>query len=320
MTKADAILKMNSLSYNNKSFVFIINYDITDCNVWETKEIPTDILINFPTFKNTKTFLGDKDFSLQYTPIKRSIYTKGFLKVKEHLQRGDSYLVNYTAESKIESNFSISQIFQKSKAPYKLIYKDKFVVFSPETFITINHNKIQTFPMKGTIDANIYNAENIIYNDSKEKAEHATIVDLLRNDISKVAYKVSVDSYRYIDKIKTNKNEILQVSSKISGILHQTDKIGDIIFPLLPAGSVTGAPKKKTCEIINKTETHNRGFYSGIMGYYDGKGNLDSAVMIRFIEQRNNKLYFKSGGGITTLSDEEKEYNELIQKIYVPIY
>jgi para-aminobenzoate synthetase component 1 len=86
----------------------------------------------------------------------------------------------------------------------------------------------------------------------------------------------------------------------------------------LPAGSITGAPKAKTVEIIKQTENYTRGFYTGIFGYFDGV-NLDSAVMIRFIENENGRLFFKSGGGITSMSEVQKEYEELIQKIYVPI-
>jgi len=95
--------------------------------------------------------------------------------------------------------------------------------------------------------------------------------------------------------------------------------LGDILFSLLPAGSISGAPKAKTLEIINQAEGYNRGFYTGICGWFDGE-NFDSAVMIRFIEQNGENLIFKSGGGITAQSELTKEYEELIQKVYVPIY
>ena len=95
--------------------------------------------------------------------------------------------------------------------------------------------------------------------------------------------------------------------------------LGEILFKLLPAGSITGAPKKKTMEIIAEAEGYDRGFYTGVMGYFDGK-QLDSAVMIRFLEQTQQGLLFKSGGGITSQSVAENEYEELKQKIYVPIY
>ena len=174
--------------------------------------------------------------------------------------------------------------------------------------------------MKGTIDASIPGAEKKLFDNQKEQAEHATIVDLLRNDLSQITTNVTVEKFRYVDKIVSNQKELLQVSSKISGIISESNrrKLGNIVFCLLPAGSVTGAPKNKTIEIIRSAETYKRGFYTGIAGYFDGQ-NLDSCVMIRFIENQNGSLLYKSGGGITAQSIAEEEYQELIDKVYVPI-
>lgn len=160
----------------------------------------------------------------------------------------------------------------------------------------------------------------LYYLDAKESAEHATIVDLIRNDLSKVATKVKVDKYRYIDYISNNTGKIIQTSSQISGQLSNDyqQHIGDIISSQLPAGSITGAPKKKTVEIIEEAENYQRGFYTGTMGICIN-GNIDSAVMIRFIEKRKQGYVFKSGGAITSKSEYDKEYDEIKQKIYVPI-
>lgn len=110
------------------------------------------------------------------------------------------------------------------------------------------------------------------------------------------------------------------MSSEISGKLKPEfqNKIGSIMKTLLPAGSILGAPKPKTLEIILEAENYERGFYTGVCGRFDGK-NLDSCVMIRFIQKENGKLYFKSGGGITHLSILADEYQEMKNKIYVPI-
>jgi len=163
-------------------------------------------------------------------------------------------------------------------------------------------------------------AKDEILKNSKELAEHVTIVDLIRNDLSMVAKNVKVDKFRYVDEITTHEKKLLQVSSEISGEMpmNYTEKIGDILFSLLPAGSISGAPKKKTLEIINRVERYDRSFYTGIFGYFDGK-DLDSGVMIRFIENANDGFIFKSGGGITVNSDLKTEYQELIDKVYVPI-
>ena len=175
--------------------------------------------------------------------------------------------------------------------------------------------------MKGTIDASEPEAETRILNDPKETAEHHTIVDLIRNDLSLVATNVAVEKFRFLNTIRTHDRTLLQVSSEITGQLPDNYKehLGDIFHKLLPAGSICGAPKRKTLEIINKSEIYKRGFYTGVFGIFDGL-DLQSAVMIRYIEKADNQLTFKSGGGITALSDPIKEYQELIDKVYVPIY
>ena len=234
---------------------------------------------------------------------------------------GNSYLTNLTCKVPLRTNLALKDIFLYSHALYKLWLKDSFVCFSPEIFVRMEEGKIKSFPMKGTIDATLPHAEAILLDDAKEAAEHATIVDLIRNDLSMVSEHVTVTSYRYIDRLQTNKGPILQTSSEVCGNLPHdyTKRLGDILFKLLPAGSITGAPKPRTVQIIAEAEGYERGFYTGVMGCYAG-GRLDSAVMIRFIEQENGQLYFKAGGGITAQSRWESEYNEVKQKIYVPIY
>ena len=175
--------------------------------------------------------------------------------------------------------------------------------------------------MKGTIDASIENASEVLKNNPKEKAEHYTVVDLLRNDMSMVADDVKVDKFQYIDFIKTKQKNLFAMSSEISGIVKSEfkGKIGSMLQKLLPAGSILGAPKQKTLDIILEAEDYNRGFYTGVCGWFDGE-NLDSCVMIRFIEKEKEKLFFKSGGGITHMSKLEDEYEEMKNKIYVPIH
>jgi para-aminobenzoate synthetase component 1 len=175
--------------------------------------------------------------------------------------------------------------------------------------------------MKGTINASLPDAEQLILSDEKELSEHVTIVDLIRNDLSAVAKSVNVNRFRYIDRIKTNHKDLLQISSEIAGDLPDDylSHLGSILISLLPAGSVSGAPKRKTIQIIREAEKEKRGFYTGVFGYFDGV-KLDSAVMIRFIEQEGEQFYYRSGGGINAQSEAEKEYQEAIDKIYVPVY
>lgn len=320
-----AVQKMNQLGKHNVPFLFVIDYKAVNAIVLTDNEIDNSkILFQFENARNSheNSFSTiKKTFNFEKYPIKKSEYIKKLNFVTSEIHKGNSFLTNFTQPTPIHTNLSLQEIFFLSKARYKLWLKDWFVVFSPEIFVKIEDGKISSFPMKGTISANLPDAENIILNSEKEKAEHATIVDLIRNDLSMVAHNVEVKRFRYVEKIETNQTDLLQVSSHIEGKLpgNYREDLGEIIFKLLPAGSISGAPKSKTLEIIETAENYERGFYTGICGYYDGK-NLESAVMIRFIEQIENELVFKSGGGITFLSDTEKEYEELIQKVYVPIY
>lgn len=312
---------MNLWGNQGKPFAFLIDFQLKLPVLFDLNNSSEKIWWQIPGHTNVKP--NNKSATpgkWKATPVSFKRYKEGFNLVKEHISNGDTYLLNFTQPTRIETDISLEDIFHISKARYKIFLKNEFVCFSPETFVKIENGKIFSYPMKGTIDADIKNAEDIILNDSKELAEHNTIVDLIRNDLSLVAENVMVEKFRYLEKIRTNKRNLLQVSSRISGDLpkNYTENIGDIIFTMLPAGSVTGAPKKKTVEIINKTEKYNRGYYTGIFGIFDGK-NMDSCVLIRYIENQNGQLVYKSGGGITFLSKAASEYDEMIKKVYVPI-
>lgn len=315
--------RMDELSQQKVPFFFIIDFLMENAEIYLEDEIlDSGLMIDFQNFKKEKgVFTTTDEFQLKSFPESEEDYRKGFEIVQKNLNLGNSYLVNYTRKTKIETNLSLEEIFYLSKAKYKLLYKDEFVFFSPETFVEIKDNRIFTHPMKGTIDASLDNAVEILKNDIKEKAEHYTVVDLLRNDLSMVADEVQVEEFQRIDFIKTKQKDLYAMSSEISGKLKPEfkRKIGSIMKTLLPAGSILGAPKPKTLEIVLEFEGYERGWYTGVCGWFDGE-NLDSCVMIRFIEKENGNLYFKSGGGITHMSKLADEYQEMKNKIYVPVY
>jgi para-aminobenzoate synthetase component 1 len=313
------IALMNSFYVSGKAFLFVINYDKTEGICILSDEIPSNQLrFAFHTQTNSKTPANKVHFS--FKSIDYSDYQIKFNRLVNHILLGNSYLCNLTQPSVISINLSLEEIYECSYAPFKLYLKDAFVLFSPEAFVEIKNGDIFTYPMKGTISADKEENKEILLNDEKEDAEHNTIVDLLRNDLSIVATKVRVNKFKYLEKIETNRGPIWQMSSEISGAIKSKylEHPGDLFDKILPAGSVTGAPKDKTIEILKEIEGYDRGYYTGVFGYCDGK-TIQSAVMIRFIEQTPNGLIYKSGGGITSQSDVDKEYNELIQKIYVPV-
>jgi len=321
-TISDFESKLNRWGHEQVPFLFLVDFELEKLRAWPIHEVPADILFSLGSLSNGPSPLhGPKNVSLTKHPILFSDYKTRFEWVKERISLGDSYLTNLTIKTKIDIDISFEELFFRSRAKYKFCWKDKFLVFSPETFVQIKEKKIYSFPMKGTIDASLSNAEQLILSDPKELSEHVTIVDLIRNDLSAVAKNVKVNRFRYVEKIQTNQNDLFQVSSEIGGDLPEdyAGHIGTILTLLLPAGSVSGAPKKKTIQIIREAEKENRGYYTGVFGYFDGI-NLDSAVMIRFLEKDGNSLYYRSGGGITAQSEALKEYREAIDKIYVPVY
>jgi len=319
----DYIEVMNRWGAERKSFIFILDFELKRPIVLPLHEAAENgIFFTFDNCKNTDIHdTKHQEFTFRKFPVSYPVFKKSFDKVLKEIKRGNSFLTNLTFPTSIETDLALREIFHQSEAPYKLLFKDQFVVFSPEPFIKITGGKITSYPMKGTIDASVPDAETIILSDAKEIAEHHTIVDLIRNDLSMVATNVKVGKFRFINTVKTHEKTLLQVSSEVTGdlpndyLLH----LGDILSKLLPAGSICGAPKKKTLEIISQSEICERGYYTGVFGIFDGN-DLHSAVMIRFIEKHEEKLTFKSGGGITFSSDPKKEYQELIDKVYVPVY
>ena len=307
---------LNKFGKAKKPFLFFTDFKASHVEVFFLDELQK----NDVEFKIDKNYeINSYEQNIKKLPIDFEEYKNKFEYVQQKIKSGDTYLLNLTAPTQIKTELSLKEIFLHANAKYKLRYKDKFVCFSPESFVQIKENKIHTFPMKGTIDASLQDAEQTILNDKKEMAEHIMVVDLLRNDLSIVAKNVKVEKFRYIDKIKAGNKELLHVSSHISGELEENwhEKIGDIFKKLLPAGSISGTPKKSTLDIINSIENYDREYFSGVFGVFDGE-TLDSGVMIRFIEKNKGEFIYKSGGGITLDSDVKSEYSELLDKVYLP--
>jgi len=309
--------RITEYASTKEPFLFIISYDKTEIFVQKLSELSGDIAYSFDC--EARVDLGKKANLVKY-PVDFKTYSNSFKQVIEEIKRGNTYLLNLTFRSEIETTLTLGEIFTQANAPYKLLIDNQFVCFSPECFIKIEDNSISTYPMKGTIDASIPNAKEKILNDLKETAEHTMIVDLMRNDLNMVAVKTTVPKFRYIDRIKAGDKELLQVSSEIKAQLSDNwhNNLGTILDRLTPAGSISGTPKLSTLKIIDRVESSLRGLYCGVFGVYDGK-SLKSAVMIRAISKEGDKLYYHSGGGITIDSNLEMEYQELVDKIYLPI-
>jgi para-aminobenzoate synthetase component 1 len=311
--------KIDQLGQSRTPFLFILSYDKTKIFAEPLADLDENIFYKLEDWRNYPVKKREKAFTFSKNPINFSTYKKAMETILEEIRSGNTYLLNLTFKTPVESNFSLEEIFTYARAKFKLYFKGEFICFSPERFVEIEENTIATYPMKGTIDANLPHAKETILSNAKEMAEHVMIVDLMRNDLGIIGSEVKVEKFRYVDKIKAGKKELLQVSSKITAKLKADwrDNIGTLLHQLTPAGSITGTPKKRTTQIIREVENYERGFYTGIFGVFDGK-NLRSGVMIRFIEKEHGNLIYKSGGGITIDSTAKSEYAELIDKIYLP--
>ena len=319
LDKENGFKQITKLAKNRTPFLFITSFDQQKIFAKPLDELDDDIFYKLEDWRNYPVEKCSKEFTFSKSPVDFSLYKKALDEVLEEIRSGNTYLLNLTFKTPVETNYSLKEVFTYARAKFKLYFKDEFICFSPERFVEIEGNTIATYPMKGTIDANLPYAQETILADGKEMAEHVMIVDLMRNDLGIIGSEIKVEKFRYVEKIKAGKKELLQVSSKITAKLPSDWKnnLGTLLNQILPAGSISGTPKKSTVNIINHVEDYDRGFYTGVFGVFNGE-TLRSGVMIRFIEKEENSLVYKSGGGITIDSDANSEYEELIDKIYLP--
>lgn len=321
MKKAEEVIRMmNQAGAEGSPFVFGLDFELFRGFFIPNPLEQQEVLFDFHGFSNCRPrATTSSSYQFDKYPKTQAEYARRFSIIREGLLRGDSFLTNLTVQTPIETDLSPEEIFHRSDALYKVYVPGTFVCFSPERFVKIKESVISSNPMKGTIDAHIPDAETKILSDYKELSEHYTIVDLIRNDLSMVATQVRVERFRYIDRIETSNGPILEVSSEIKGDLPSDwkNRLGEIIRTLLPAGSISGAPKEATLKLIRKAEATPRGFYTGVSGYFDGK-SFDSAVLIRFIDLESSPYVYRSGGGITVNSTLKDEYDEVVKKVYLP--
>lgn len=324
LNRADLMARIQSFASEEVPFLFMIDYCAEHGVALSLKELPqTDIACNVNGVelgRKTECTPGSETVKFDIHPVSFDEYSKSFQKVQRQIQHGNSYLLNLTFATNLGRDLNLRTIYQKARAPYKLLFGDQFLFYSPEPFIKIEHDKIYSFPMKGTIALDKPDALDTLMDSKKELYEHFTIVDLIRNDLAMVAKQVELEQFRYPQTITTDRGSIIQTSSRISAHLPRDwrENLAQILFSLLPAGSISGAPKQATIKAIEEAETSDRGFYTGVMGVFDGKG-IDSCVIIRYIEHQADGSYsYRSGGGITSQSIAIDEYNEMIEKIYVP--
>ncbi|MCI6693416.1 MAG: aminodeoxychorismate synthase component I [Clostridium sp.] len=251
-------------------------------------------------------------------------YKSAITKLKNYIISGDVYIANMTQRFYTESTEDSFEIYKKlrsiNKAPFSayMNFNDfQIISSSPERFLEVNNRKVVTRPIKGTRPRGQTKEEDIknsleLLNSEKDKAELLMVVDLERNDLSKVCKHHSV-KVTELFKLETYAT-VFHLVSTVEGELKDEVSAIKCIKECFPGGSITGTPKIRAMEIIEELEALKRNIYTGSIGYFDFRGNADFNIAIRTIIKKDNKAYFGVGGGITYDSNEEDEYNETLDK------
>lgn len=245
-------------------------------------------------------------------------------KGKHHIREGDIFQVvlSNRLEADIEGSlFDVYRVLRTTNpSPYMFYFSSDDVEIagaSPETLVKLQDGVLHTFPLAGTrprgkTDAEDKALEAELLADEKELSEHNMLVDLGRNDIGKISKigSVEVEKYMSIQRF----SHVMHIGSTVKGDIRDDYDAIDAVDAILPAGTLSGAPKIMACKIINNLENNKRGIYGGAVGYIDFAGNLDTCIAIRLAFSKNGKLFIRSGAGIVADSVPENEYNECINK------
>lgn len=245
-------------------------------------------------------------------------------KAKNYIKEGDIFQVVLSNRLEAEMEGSLLDAYRvlrtTNPSPYMFYFSGseaEIAGASPETLVKLEDGKLYTFPLAGTRPRGLNEEEDKrleeeLLADEKELAEHNMLVDLGRNDVGKISKigSVTVEKYMSVERF----SHVMHIGSTVSGKIREDKDALDAVDAILPAGTLSGAPKLRACEIINELENNKRGIYGGAIGYLSFTGNLDTCIAIRLAFAKNGKVFIRSGAGIVADSVPKKEYQECIQK------
>ena len=245
-------------------------------------------------------------------------------KAKHYIHEGDIFQVVLSNRFSAEFEGSLLDTYRHLRtinpSPYMFYFSGTDVEVagaSPETLVKLENGVVHTFPLAGTrrrgmTEEEDKRLEKELLADEKELAEHNMLVDLGRNDLGKISEfgSVRVEKLRSIERY----SHVMHIGSTVSGKIREENDALDAIKAVLPAGTLSGAPKIRACQIIGELENNKRGIYGGAIGYIDFSGNMDTCIAIRIAYKKNGKVFIRSGAGIVADSDPEKEYEECLNK------
>ena len=316
--------KVIAFDHFRQKIILIVNIDTADLEtayikgVSELKDM--ECLVKQQAFNNV-----DMCECGVFTPrFTMDEYCEVVEKVKRYIREGDIFQA--VPSNRFTANFkgNLFQAYRRLRtvnpSPY-MVYMDmgdvEIACASPETLVSLKDGVLHTYPLAGTCPRGASPKEDMdlvaaLLADEKELAEHDMLVDLGRNDLGKVSRfgSVSVDEYRMIKQF----SHVSHIASHVSGHLASGNNMLDALGAVLPAGTLSGAPKKRAMEIIDSLEKTRRGIYGGAIGYLDFTGNMDLCIGIRMAVRKGDKVYVQAGGGVVADSVPEKEYEETCRK------
>ena len=245
-------------------------------------------------------------------------------KAKNYIYEGDIFQVVLSNRLDADFDGSLFDAYRVLRAtnpsPYMFFFSSddmEIAGASPETLVKLENGVLHTFPLAGTrprgeTDEKDRQLEAELLKDEKELSEHNMLVDLGRNDIGKISKFGSVEVEKYMSTERYS--HVMHIGSTVRGEILDSKSALDAVDAILPAGTLSGAPKLRACEIINELENNKRGVYGGAVGYIDFRGNLDTCIAIRLAFKKNGRVFVRSGAGIVADSVPENEFNECINK------
>lgn len=282
------------------------------------------LILKAPSIKKEKIRIIKKPTSIET----KDEYIKKVLRIKKHIYDGDIFQCVFSRRFKGEMEGSLFEAYRNLRSinpsPYMYYLKSNDIEIagsSPETLAMKSDDTVMTFPIAGsrprgkTEEEDVFN-ENDLLNDEKELAEHNMLVDLGRNDVGRVSKFGSVKVLEYMKILKYS--HIMHIASTVIGKAKDDVNSLNCLQSILPAGTLSGAPKLRACEIIDSLELERRGIYGGALGYIDFTDNMNMCIVIRTIVKKNKDVYLQAGGGIVMDSIPENEYIETENKAMAP--
>ena len=299
--------------FKNEAFVFAHTHDGSN-NIDQILKLINSK--NFAAFEfNTE---GDTHSNLTDDEFKEHVAI-----AKKHCARGDVFqlvLSRRFNQKFTGDDFNVYRALRSiNPSPY-LFYFDyrDFKIFgsSPEAQLVVKNNKTEIHPIAGTFKRTGNDQEDaelakVLAKDEKENSEHVMLVDLARNDLSRHSHDVVVENYREIQFF----SHVIHLVSKVSGQKHENTPTMQVVADTFPAGTLSGAPKHKAMQLIERYEKTGRGYYGGAIGFMDFNGNFNHAIMIRTFLSKNHELQWQAGAGLVTKSNPEHELQEVYNKL-----